>query len=203
MKDAQPILLPLLLVLATLGGLAYLKTLTPQSPLVPPVSPEVTISPTPTIDTANSVPVKLYYSNPSFAPNIIDCAQVYAVERQIDKNNLSPSSVLNELFGGPTSAEEGAGYRSVFSSDSATILKGVTVKNNVAYVNLVDIRYLLPSVSASCGGKEFVASVIETLKRSQSVSRVIFAINGDPKIFYDWTKTGCTTANDNCSKKNF
>ncbi len=70
-------------------------------------------------------------------------------------------AALKELFKGPTEEEKSQGYTSWFSKKQ-DILKSVKVKNGTAYVNLKDLRPMIPNASTSCGSAEFFAEVETT-----------------------------------------
>jgi len=138
------------------------------------------------------VPVTLnvYFDNRDRNPGAQDCGAVYPVSRQVSSLNLA-TELLGELFRGPTPAEKARGYTSLFSESTSDILLNVRVAGGFAYVNLKDIRYRLSSVSASCGGAQFFAEVERTLKQIPGVHTVIYALEGDPEAFYEWTQLGC------------
>jgi spore germination protein GerM len=110
-------------------------------------------------------------------------------------------AALEELFKGPTEEEKSQGYVSWFSDITKDILKSLKIENNTAYVNLEDIRQIIPNVSSSCGSAEFLAEVETTLKQFSGVDKVIIAINGKPSVFYEWI--GCAKENDFCDEAPF
>jgi hypothetical protein len=77
------------------------------------------------------------------------------------------------------------------------------VQGNTAYVDLTDVRPLMPSANTSCGQQTFFAEVETTLRRVRPVERVIYAIEGDPAPFYEWMQLGCSAANDYCERAPF
>jgi len=149
------------------------------------------------------LPVTLFFGNMGFNPEMLDCSLVYPVERLAPIGDNPAADVLNLLFAGPTPAEEAQGFVSVFSTATAAILLGVNIAADTAYVNLVDIRPLLPEVSASCGREAFLAEVETTLRDAVPVQRVLLALEGDPALFYGWTQMGCTEENDFCDPTPF
>ncbi len=142
----------------------------------------------------------IYYSNSRRAAGENDCGLVYGVERSL-ANASDPTEVLHSLFSGPTKEEAANGYNSLFSERTKGILRGVNVKNKIAYVDLEDITKIIPNASASCGSREFMSEVTETLKHNLGISEVRFAINANPETFYDFVQIGCS--GDLCDKTNF
>jgi hypothetical protein len=151
----------------------------------------------------SQLPVTLYFGNIEFNPEMLDCSLVYPVERLAPIGENPAADVLNLLFAGPTPAEAAEGFVSIFSTETAAILLDVNLTADTAYVNLVDIRPLLPEVSASCGREAFMAEVETTLRQAVPVQRVLFALEGDPALFYEWIQMGCTEENDFCDPTPF
>lgn len=144
----------------------------------------------------------VYFSNTKKSGSNYDCSLVYPVERNIF--NITPETALIELFAGPTAAEKSQGYSSFFSEKTKSILKGVKVQNNIAYVNLTDIRKIIPNVSTSCGSKQFTQQIKLTLMRTNSnINDIRFAINSNPQTFYNWIQIGCDKKLNNCDPKPF
>jgi spore germination protein GerM len=145
----------------------------------------------------------VYFSNDRLASDSADCAAVFPVERTVPKTTRVATAALRELFGGPMPAEREAGYRSFFSAATAGLLKNVRVQGNTAYVNLNDLRTVLSGATSSCGAAEFQSQVSHTLLQFPTIKRVIYAIDGEPRKFYDWMNESCGTANDNCDAHPF
>ncbi|MCL4339030.1 GerMN domain-containing protein [Patescibacteria group bacterium] len=145
--------------------------------------------------------VSVFYANRSLAPyGNHNCSLVYPADRKIISTYDLVKTSLEELYKGPTDTEKSQGFTSIFSKDTANILKSVTIKNMTAYVNLTDIRNIIPTASSSCQSNEFLAESDETIKHAgtNDVDKVIYAIEGDPRVFYDWIKIGCNESNNNC-----
>jgi hypothetical protein len=142
----------------------------------------------------------VYYSNAEKRPvGVTDCSLVYGTEREITSTENIFEQKLNELFKGPTEEEKEQGFSSFFSEKTADVLKEVVIEDSTAYVNLADIRNIIPSANSSCGSQQFITSVEETIKHNnRNIENVIIAINNDPKTFYEWMQIGCTEENNNC-----
>lgn len=145
----------------------------------------------------------VYFGNSKFNANIQDCSLVYPVQRESSEILAVGHVSLGELFKGPTVGEQKSGYTSFFSNVTKDILKSIKIDNKVAYVNLIDIRLLIPNVSSSCGSAQFLSEMTNTLKQFSSIERVIFAIDGSPATFYEWLQLGCGADNNNCDAKPF
>ncbi len=166
-------------------------------PVIPepePVAPE---------DQTSTMTLTIYYGNTELNPGMEDCSLVFPVEREVPETEGVARAALNELFGGPTEAEEAQGYSSFFSDETADILKSVYVEEGTAYVDIEDIRTIIPSASSSCGSAQITAEIETTLKQFPTVERVIIAIDSDPEIFYGWVQMGCTEENDFCDDAPF
>ena len=181
----------LVLFLIAAGVLFITSTKQNQSPILPP--PSLTPNPSPALQT-----ISVY-----FATSTANCNSVVPVSRTITPTKGVAQAALNELFNGPTAEEKQAGYTSPFSTKTATILQNISIQNGTAYVDLSDIRKIIPNVSSSCGSGEFFSQTQATLKQFSTIKRVIFAINGDPMPFYEFMQIGCTQDNDYCNPMPF
>lgn len=149
--------------------------------------------------------VTIYFNNPrrSTASGSNDCGVVYGVERIISEQGDIYQAALEQLFQGPSNAEKAQGYTSFFTSETRSILKSVKVNGFTAYVDLADIRSLIPNASSSCGSAELLSQIEETLKHDRKITKVIIAIDGNPQTFYDWVQIGCNQENGNCDATPF
>jgi len=147
--------------------------------------------------------LKVYFGNSNLNPNAANCNQVYPQERVIPVATSTPQLALRELFKGPTEIEKSQGYFSFFSVATQNIFKGMKIENGVAYVNLKDIRQIIPNASTSCGSAEFLTELQDTLKQFSTINRVIFAFDGKPAAFYEWLQIGCPTENNLCDEAQF
>lgn len=146
--------------------------------------------------------VIIYFSNSRKNNDSSDCSLVYGVERTVGKND-GYKEILQQLFMGPNMVERENGYTSMFSKATADAVISVNIAGTTAYVNLKDIRNIIPNASASCGSQAFFAQTGATLKHDGKITNVLYAINGDPKPFYEWMQIGCTKENNNCDTAYF
>jgi hypothetical protein len=147
--------------------------------------------------------VKIYFGNTDFNPNAIECNKVFPVDRSVLASNNAPQLALQELFKGPSEEEKQAGYTSWFSEATKNILKSLKIENGTAYVNLQDIRQIIPNASSSCGSAEFLAEMKTTLKQFSSIKEVVFAIDEKPALFYEWLQIGCSASDSFCDEAPF
>jgi len=153
--------------------------------------------------TAGTTRVQVWFSNDRLNKDLMDCKAVFPVERRVPRTLAVAAASLRELFAGPTPEETVAGYRSVFSTTSAGLLKSVHIRDGTAYVDLHDPVQELSGATASCGAAEFQSQVSQTLLRFHTISRVIYAFEGKPRDFYGWMNESCGPANDNCDPQPF
>lgn len=147
--------------------------------------------------------VMIYFLNPHRSPDPSNCQIVYGTHRSLSHQADMATTALHELFKGPTSQEKELGYSSVFYEKTADLLLNLTIKKQTAYLNLKDFRDALPHLPASCQSQEFFAEISETLKACCSVEKVLYALEGDPKTFYEWMQIGCHEENNRCDPSPF
>jgi spore germination protein GerM len=155
----------------------------------------------------NAVPattrLQIWFGNQRLNPDPTNCKAVFPVERRVPRTRAVATASLRELFAGPTPEETAAGYRSPFSGASAGFLKRIHIRGGTAYVDLNDLRQQLSVATSSCGAADFQAQVSRTLLQLPSIRRVIYAIDGEPRVFYDWMNESCGPQNDNCDARPF
>jgi spore germination protein GerM len=147
--------------------------------------------------------LKVYFGKEGLGEGDAACSQIAAVVRQVPRTQRVARAALQELFAGPTPKERAEGYRSWFSENTRGILKDVRIEGRTAYVDLHDLRPLIPGATSSCGSAEFFAQVEATLEQFQTVERVVLAIEGESRRFYDWMEMECDQTNDYCDASRF
>jgi spore germination protein GerM len=152
---------------------------------------------------AATTELRVYFNNAQRAGTDADCAIVFALPRQVPKTEGVAAAALHQLFAGPTDAERAAGYRSPFSAATAALLKRIRIEHGTAYVDLHDARAQLAGATSSCGAAEFQMQVERTLRQFPTVRRVILAIDGEPRLFYQWMNEDCGLTNDHCDPTPF
>jgi len=146
---------------------------------------------------------KVFFNNTKLNPEMIDCRLTYPVEKAVSGTLSYEEQSLRTLFSGPTDEQIKAGFQSFFNSSTAEILKSFSVIENVALVNLKDIRNLIPNANSSCGSAQFLAEIENTLKQFPHIYQVYLAIDEDPNKIYEWLQLGCTENNFYCDKTPF
>lgn len=140
----------------------------------------------------------VYFNNDSLTEGKTVCDAVFPLARSSPSTTLVANAALEALFLGPTPEERLRGYRSFFSERTAGLLKRLKIEAGTAYVDLQDRRRELAGATSSCGSAEFFSQILRTLGEFPSIDRVIFAIEGNPEVFYDWMELECDLSNDNC-----
>lgn len=146
---------------------------------------------------------KVYFNNTKQNPEMLDCRLAYSVQRPVSGTAPYEEQALRALFAGPTDSEREAGYQSFFNTTTAKILRNVRVVENVALVNLKDLRTLIPNANSSCGSAQFLAEIEKTLKEFPHIYQVYMAIDEDPNRIYEWLQLGCSEMNFYCDKTPF
>lgn len=145
----------------------------------------------------------VYFHNAGLSANAESCDRVSPLVRTVPATRAVAQAALNSLFAGPSLIEQEQGYYSPFSDRTGEILKNIRIVGQAAYVDLHDIRPILPGTSSSCGSAEFIAEVKATLRQFPQVKRVVFAIEGKPREFYEWIQAECDRSNDYCDARPF
>ncbi len=140
----------------------------------------------------------VYFNNDDLANSAMACDAAFPVPRSSPLTTNGVAAALNALFIGPTPEERSQGYRSFFSVGTAGLLKRLKIKAGIAYVDLHDRRQELAGATSSCGNAEFFTQIQKTLGQFPTIKRIIFAIEGQPRVFYDWMELECDQTNDNC-----
>lgn len=138
-------------------------------------------SPVKSIPDSAFAEVKIYFNKDSN-----DCGSVEAVSRKIPNMENIEGITLGLLFEGPNEDESKAGYFSLFSDITKDILLSFHIVDRKAYLDLTDIRLLIPNASSSCGSAELLGEMDATIKQFGTVDQTLYAINGSSQDFYEW-----------------
>ncbi len=145
---------------------------------------------------------KVYFANIDLSTDPNDCSEVIGVPRDLPRN-AGYFQLLSELLKGPTLEEQKAGFSSFFSADTEGSLWSIKIEGGTAYVNFADIREIIPNASTSCGSSEFMSEVGTTLRQFGEVNEVIYAIEGNPSLFYEWMQLSCPLESNGCDPSLF
>lgn len=145
----------------------------------------------------------VYFNNDDLTDSMTVCDAVFPVPRSSPSTTDGAAAALDALFLGPTPEERSQGYRSLFSERTAGLLIRLKIEAGTAYVDLHDKRREFSGVTSSCGSAEFFSQIQRTLEEFPTIDRIIFAIEGSPRVFYDWMELECDLTNDNCAPGSF
>ncbi|MGM0386792.1 MAG: GerMN domain-containing protein [Actinomycetota bacterium] len=165
-------------------------------------APGATTSAQPT-NPAETMTVAMFFDNTVMNPNAASCSAVFPVERTVPASDDEATAALEQLLAGPTPDEEAEGYSSWFSEDTADALLGVRVEGDTAYVNLADLRQVIPNAGTSCGSGQFMASLNATTTNATGAAKVLYAFDGDPAAFWGFVQAGCGAFNNDCDPAPF
>ncbi|MFA7201640.1 MAG: GerMN domain-containing protein [Candidatus Paceibacterota bacterium] len=156
--------------------------------------------PLPEISKEKTVTFSVFFSHKNISAH--DCSQVLPIKRTIPYTTGVATEALQQLFQGPTPQELQQGYTSALVASSSPLIR-ISIYEGTAYVDLHDIRKTQTHISSSCGMGAFISQVTNTLTQFSTIQKVIFAINGNPQIFYDWIQMGCSLENEYCNPTQF
>lgn len=125
-------------------------------------------------DVAPTQIVKIYFNNIKFDPGLMDCSNVYAVNRSIKPTSAVAMAALEELFKGPTINEKSLGYMT--NLNSGVKIQKLTIENGLAKVDFS--AELEKDGGGSCRTAAIIAQIKQTLKQFSSVQDVLISING-------------------------
>ena len=153
--------------------------------------------------TKGTITIKVYFHNEKLNPNMLDCTKFFATERTIPKTRAVARAALDELFKGTTEGERKREFSSAPPEDTRDIIRGLSVKDGVAYLNFKkSIFEKLGNTTSSCGSG-FYSSIEATLKQFKSIKKVVYAVEGNANDFYDWVQVGDCPHGRHCNSKNF
>ncbi len=145
----------------------------------------------------------VYFNNDVLTNGKTVCDAVFPVPRSSPYASNTAVAALDMLFHGPTPDERSQGYRSFFSEKTAGLLRRLKIESGTAYVDLYGSYGELSGVTSSCGSAEFFSQIQRTLGEFPTIDRTIFAIEGDPRAFYNWMELECDMSNNNCDQVPF
>ena len=119
-----------------------------------------------------------------------DPGRVVPVSRTVPRSPKVATAALNELLRGPTTRERAAGYWSLFSDDTAGMLRGVRVTGGTGFADFRDFRRLLPNATSRYASTALLAELDATLKQFPTIKGTLYAFNGDVPAFYTWLQLG-------------
>lgn len=122
-------------------------------------------------------------------------------ERQVPKSKEVAKTALQQLFYGPRPEEKEAGQEYLFDGPNYIILKDVKIIDNIAYVNLNDIRSLFSNdgpysgmenfTKRNCEEFSFFEQATRTLKQFSNIKDAVYFIEGNSSFFYAFLGINC------------
>lgn len=157
----------------------------------------------PTLQASGSKPidVTLYMVENAAAG---DCDKFVPVKRSVPGiKHATPEIALKQLLAGPNEAEEKR-YSSMFSADTATMLRSAVMKGSSLFVNL-DGRVTAKhgNMGTSCGRSMFFGQVETTVNQFRGVKTIYYAIDGKSADFADFFEIEDTCRAPACRKSDF
>ncbi|MFZ5391289.1 MAG: GerMN domain-containing protein [Patescibacteria group bacterium] len=144
------------------------------------------------------------YFHLTSAEETFDCSAVKPVRRSgLKSDTRIEKQALDQLLSGPTAEEVKSGYTSWFNNQTSDKLISLSIKQGRAYVNLKDLKNIIPGASSSCGSAQFLSEIDTTLKQFPTVNKVFYALDGSPANFYNWLQIGCGDEADWCEAEPF
>lgn len=117
----------------------------------------------------------------------------FEVYRAVPSSPQVLTAALTALLAGPTAQEADAGITSWFSSATAGMLRGVTLTDGRAVVDLRDLRPVIPGAGSSAGSALLLSQLDATVFQFPTVSSVEYRIDGSCTAFTEWVQLGgCT-----------
>lgn len=96
-------------------------------------------------------------------------------------------ATLEQLVAGPTEEERRAGLSSLFSPATAGILRGVTIDDGTA---VVDLEEQVPNASTSAGQLALRGALDRTVFQFPTVERIEYRLGGSCDAFWQWQQLG-------------
>lgn len=123
---------------------------------------------------AEAMTIKVFYPNRIKDLEMLDCSNVYAVERRIARTDAPARRAVEELLEGPTGTEYDLGFFT--SINSGVRINRLVIENGVAKVDFDQ------SIENNAGGSCKVASIrseiTKTLMQFSTVKSVIISVEG-------------------------
>jgi hypothetical protein len=156
-----------------------------------PAATGVTTTPTPepTTPQHRTMTVRIYFHQHAPGPEF-DPGKVMPVSRTVPQSSKVATAALNALLRGPTTGERAAGYWSLFSNDTAGMLRSVRISGGTGLADFRDFRRLVPKATSSYGSAALLAELDATLRQFPTIKHTLYAFNGDVAAFYAWLQLG-------------
>lgn len=127
-------------------------------------------------ESAETMAVKVYFSNSNGSDPMLDCSAVEEITRYVPESEGVARAALMELLGGPTSQEKNRGYITSIPENVLIKIQDLRIENGTAYVDFSG--ELEAGVAGSCRVENIRAQIENTLKQFPTVTKVVISING-------------------------
>lgn len=135
---------------------------------------------------AGEMEVKAYF-NCDLADDPIAPFPVYRI---VPESPRVLESTLEVLLAGPDTAERAAGVDSWFSSETAALLRSVTIVDGHAVIDFGDLPAVIPNASTSAGSALLLSQLDATVFQFRSVETVEYRLDGNCEAFNEWLQYG-------------
>lgn len=130
--------------------------------------------------------IAIYYACDGPVPG-----QLYAVYRRVPEGADPVHAAIEQLLRGPTEEERRRGFWSLFSSETAGMLRGISrnAGGDTVTINFADFRDALREspIPASFGPGGVMAEITWTIFRQfPQVQALRFAFDGSEEAFWSW-----------------
>lgn len=95
------------------------------------------------------------------------------------------TGAIEALLAGPT-ADERPSTATMFSSDTAGMLRSINLRDGVAHIDFADLRQVIPNASTACGSASLLSQLDATARQFPTVLRARYSIDGSEATFYNW-----------------
>ena len=115
---------------------------------------------------------------------------VFPVYRAAEKSSGVLKASMEVLLRGPNATEREADVESFFSTETAQMLRSVTISDGHAVIDFADLRPVIPNASSSAGSARLLAELDATVFQFESVKSVEYRIEGSCEAFSEWLQFG-------------
>jgi spore germination protein GerM len=124
---------------------------------------------------AETMTIRVFFSNRYEDPDALYCDKVYFAEREIEKTQAPIYGSLKEILKGPNETEREGGFFTNINEGVA--IQSFNIKNGIVEINFNE--KLEEGVAGSCRVQAIRAQITETLKQFPEIDDVIIAINNE------------------------
>ncbi|MBD3360596.1 hypothetical protein GF366_02215 [Candidatus Peregrinibacteria bacterium] len=117
----------------------------------------------------------VFFPNTEMNPEMLDCSNVYPVERTLPQTTAVAQTALIELLKGPTEEEIKEGY--ITSINDNVELNSVSIDDGTAYADFdLTLQY---QVGGSCRVQSINSQIKQTLLQFPTIDNVVISVDGE------------------------